>query len=135
MILKRNTMAVALLPVAKTLGNLAATAGLNYLSSNAPTIAKYLGKAAMLDGKLTPEQVLKAVKEKVMSKEGRAELIQHGQKATKVFGKIGHQGLGLANKFGLGGSLTKRLQNSLANKVGDIHSALGNINRINESIF
>jgi hypothetical protein len=128
-------LAPALLPFAKSLGSVALKSGLSYLSSELPTLAKYIGKATLLNGKLTPRQILEAVKEKALSKEGREELISGGQKATKVLGKIGHQGLSFANKLGLGGSLTKRLQSSLENKTNSIHEALGNINKINESYF
>lgn len=129
-------MALApLLPLAKSLGGTALKLGSSYLASELPTLAKYLGKATLLNGKLTPGQVLDAIRNKVQTKEGREELISGGQKATKVLGKIGNQGLSLANKLGLGGSLTRRLQSSLANKTNSIHEALGNINKINESYF
>lgn len=128
-------MAGALVPIATQLAGPLAKAGLSYLSSEIPTLVKYLGKAHLLNGDFTPKQVIESLRERVMSKEGRKELLAGGQKAVKVANKIGQQGLSFANKLGLGGSLTRRLKESLGNKTMNIHEALGHLNKVQENYF
>lgn len=121
----------ALAPYAGT----AAKVGLSYLATEAPTIVKYLAKSHLLSGNITPKEVLEKIREKALTKHGREELLGYASKGIKVGGKIGHQALGIANKLGLGGQLTRKLQEGLSGKVSNIHEALGHINKLHQTYF
>ncbi len=111
-------------------GPLALHAAEGYLAQEAPTIAKYLGKAVNFNGEFTPKEILEHIKQKGLTKEGREDLINVANKITKVGGKIGTQAIGLAEKIGLGHKQSNQARNFIAKHTGNIHEALGKINKI-----
>lgn len=125
----------ALAPYASSLAGTALKAGASYLATEAPTIAKYLAKTHLLSGNFTPRQIIEEIGKRALTKEGQQELLTGLGKAVKVGGKIGHQALNVANKFGLGGSLTNKLKDKLSRGTSSIHEALGTFNKLHSSIF
>lgn len=111
-------------------GPMALNAAEGYVASEAPTIAKYLGKAVNFNGEFTPKEILDHIKEKGLTKEGREELVNIAHKAVKVGGKIGNEAVSFAQKFGLGQKKADQAKNFIAKKSENIHNVLGKINKI-----